>query len=197
MRMKHRNLNADDIAYVQEMVFFIRLMEWFKDSTIIDPLGYSINIRIARPHEKLDTFPAHADAWYFSNYKEIADVALRYSGEKCTQLEWTKDDHNGVNFDVIHIWIPIYSEPGLNGLLVAPGSHLKSWNYRKVKNGKFSSKFPKFQLSDGEDVVLKLLDVDPGDVVIFHDNLIHQGALNKGFETRVSLLFNIHIIDEE
>ena len=48
---------------------------------------------------------------------------------------------------------------------------------QESENGKFSSKFPEFQLSDGEDVVLKLLDVDPGDVVIFHDNLIHQGAL--------------------
>ena len=79
------------------------------------------------------------------------------------------------------MWIPIYSEKGKNGLLVVPDSNIRSWSYEVIKkNGN-----PKPVLN--ERVKTKLLDTDPGDIVLFGDSLIHTGSLNVGTKTRVSV----------
>ncbi len=40
---------------------------------------------------------------------------------------------------------------------------------------------------------LKLLALAPGDVVVFHDRLLHGGALNRGTSTRVSFEFTLFV----
>ena len=54
--------------------------------------------------------------------------------------------------------------------------------------------FPKYKLTKNEQIELKLLKTKPGEVVLFHDGVVHQGALNRGQESRVALLFNIHVM---
>ena len=40
---------------------------------------------------------------------------------------------------------------------------------------------------------LVLLNTEPGDSVVFNDNLIHGGAINKGLKCRVSVEFTMLI----
>ena len=58
--------------------------------------------------------------------------------------------------------------------------------------GKFKDGIMKPLLLDKVDSLdMKLLTTKPGDVIIFNDNLIHGGALNKGEKTRVSVEFTL------
>ena len=196
MKMEHRNLPQAATEAIQDMPFFRKLMDWFENATIEDPLGYRINWRVSRPGEASDTFPAHADQWYFANYEGISDTTLTWATEEKNRLKWVSNHSNQLNFTVIHVWIPVYCEPGRNGLLVAPGSHLKNWQYERMAEGPTGTTFPKFELLANETVNLELLPTEPGEVLLFHDRLLHQGAVNEGENTRVSLLFNIPIKNE-
>ena len=194
MKMTNRELSNEAVKTIQKMSFFKAIMEWFQNATIEDPLGYRVNFRITRPGKEADTFPAHADAWYFSNYEKLAGSTLAYEEDGGARLVWIKDENNPLNFKVVHVWIPIYCEPGLNGIKVAPGSQLRQWKKKKVASSRYVTTFPKYELDESEKLELKLLKTEPGEVLLFHDKLLHQGAINRGNESRIALLFNIHIM---
>jgi len=194
MQMKNREFSNEARQVIQEMNFFKAMKEWFPNSTIEDPLGYHMNFRIARPDKESDSFPPHADTWYFPNYQKLGGSTLVYEKNNRSRLLWIRDEDNSLNFTVFHVWIPIYCEPGLNGLKVAPRSQLRSWQRKKMDGRKHVTTFPKYKLTKNEQIELKLLKTEPGEVVLFHDGLVHQGAINRGQESRVALLFNIHII---
>ena len=46
-------------------------------------------------------------------------------------------------------------------------------------------------LNSLDKIETKLIQTKPGDVIIFDDNLLHGGALNKGKNTRVSIEFTM------
>lgn len=79
-------------------------------------------------------------------------------------------DHHRANPDLhptgertVKVWIPVESELGLNGLLVVRNSHI------------------------GDCPPAQLLLLEPGHMVIFHENLMHGGALNVGDKNRISI----------
>ncbi len=118
--------------------------------------------RIVRPNAKDDIGPLHADAWFW----ELGH------GEKPNEK------------DRVKIWIPVYCEPGFNGLRVVPGSHLQDWDFHGEKRDGFVK--PQFD-EKASGVVAQLLNTEPGQMVIFNDKLLHGGALNQGMKTRVSV----------
>ncbi len=121
--------------------------------------------RIVRPNQPTDVGTLHADAWFHKTMK-IRDRAFPEGAH------------------ALKIWIPLYVEPGKNGLAIIEDSHQKSWDYRAedIENTM------KPRLNGDESLLpTKLLDTPPGQVVIFNEDLVHVGAVNRGNFTRISL----------
>lgn len=124
--------------------------------------------RIVRPGEPTDVGTLHADAWFH--------LAMNVR-ERC----FPKGAH------ALKIWIPLYVEPGKNGLEIIENSHKEKtkWDYR-IEEIENTSK-PRLNVADESCIQKKLLKTPPGSVVIFNEDLVHVGALNQGQTTRVSL----------
>jgi hypothetical protein len=124
--------------------------------------------RIVRPQMASDIGPVHADAWFW----ELGHGAM---------------PENTVR---VKVWIPFYCEPGMNGLKVLPGSQRQHWPY----HGELRDGFVKPQIDfDERSVPMQLLNIEPGNLVVFHDKLLHGGALNTGSTTRVSAEFTMFV----
>lgn len=124
--------------------------------------------RLVRPYQPSDVGPLHADAWFW-------DL-----------------DHGVTPYGVkrVKVWIAIYCELGLNGLRVVPDSQKKSWKY----HGEYRDGFSKPQIDEDETTLpVMLVNTKPGDAIVFHDKLLHGGALNQGVNTRVSLEFTMFV----
>ena len=154
-----------------ESSLFKRLLEIWGPLEITDEegLGYgNIYWRLSRPFELTDVGPMHRDSWF-----------------------WELDDSQKLPeypFDRIKTWIGVQLEPGKNGLLVYPRSHLVedvSWD-RMEKHGRIKPVL-KDQRYVGADALL--LQMSNNSAVVFDDNLIHGGAVNRGSYTRISLEF--------
>ena len=119
--------------------------------------------RIVRPNEENDVGDVHADAWYW----ELGHGKIPAGYER------------------LKIWMPIVSEPGKNGLQMVPGSHLiDDWNFSPIERDGLTK--PEFH-GNAETIGLELLPLEPGDMVIFHDRMVHKGAVNRGTKCRVSV----------
>jgi len=89
----------------------------------------------------------------------------------------------------VKVWTAIFCEPGLNGFRYVPGSHKQKYPY--YGELRFGLLKPQSDLVEDE---LEIRDFvsQPGDVIVFHDNLIHGGIRGSG-STRVSLEFTIFV----
>jgi hypothetical protein len=168
---KVRILPWNAVLEIRKMNFFRQLEDYFGPFEISDEENVGreeIYWRLVRPNEKNDIGPLHADNWFW----ELGHGA--------------KPD----NIMRIKIWIGIYVEPGLNGFVYVPDSHLKNWPYHaELKNG-----FNKPVIDVAEDKLNRLLfESNPGDTIIFHDKLLHGGAIGRGNSTRVSLEFTMFV----
>jgi hypothetical protein len=122
--------------------------------------------RIVRPNSLQDVGPLHADSWFWA-----------LSGKKYSQ-----------DLRRIKIWIPLFTEPGVNGFKFIEGSHLKKelFHYDSIeKDGKI-----KPAINGDFEHLSEIYNGDPGRPFIFNDDLIHGGAIG-GLSTRVSLEFTI------
>jgi hypothetical protein len=124
--------------------------------------------RIVRPAAASDIGPLHADAWFWA-------------------LGHGKTPPDTVR---VKVWIPFYSEPGMNGLKVLPGSHRQNWPYHGEERDGFVKPQADF---DQSAVPMQLLNIEPGTLVVFNDRLLHGGALNSGRTTRVSAEFTMFV----
>ena len=107
--------------------------------------------------------PLHADSW-FHNLVSGADYGMFPPGTK-----------------TVKTWISIYTESGRNGLLVVPDSHKKEWHCKVInKDGILKP-------SLDEVVEGTLVATESGRLIVFNDKLLHGGAINQGYITRVSI----------
>jgi hypothetical protein len=132
-----------------------------------DNIGYgNVYWRLVRPFHESDVGPLHCDQWF-----------------------WLLNKHHtmpkGTNTR-LKLWAPLFSDLGKNGLLVEPFSHIRD-DIKWV--GEFRHGIHKpVLLTDPSSFNLKLLHIQPGQAILFHDKLIHGGALNKSVDsTRVSV----------
>lgn len=116
--------------------------------------------RLVRPNAATDIGPLHADKWFH----EV--LSSEYIPKGTTSLK---------------VWIPIYCEPGKNGLLMVPDSHKKEWNYNFVTTPSGQKK--PLIINPPPSI---LINTPPGNMIIFPDGTLHGGALNDGLKTRVS-----------
>lgn len=121
--------------------------------------------RLVRPNAPCDVGPLHADAWFW----ELNGDTTPHKDER------------------VKVWIPIFTEPGKSGLRYVPGSQSTKVPYNAtVRHGK---RKPQIQIDLSE--LSEVFYGHPGTPFIFHDRLIHGGAVG-GEHTRVSIEFTFH-----
>jgi hypothetical protein len=120
--------------------------------------------RLVRPDTPSDVGSIHADKWFHGFM--APDNKVFPAGST-----------------TVKIWIPIYSVPGRNGLLIVPDSHLREWRYHGVA-GRGGIK-PRID-EDVDSIGAQLMLTDPGNLLIFNEGTLHGGAVNRGGQTRVS-----------
>lgn len=172
-----RCLPQNAVDEIRKMEFFKVLEDNYGKIEISDEdfIGREeIYWRIVRPNTNSDIGPLHADAWFW----------------EVVQHKITPPDMKRVK-----LWMAVYCEPGLNGLKVVPNSHVKNWDYKAVL-GTDGYIRPKINIKEEDLNDIKLLHTEPGNCVVFHDRLLHGGALNKGNYTRVSLEFTMFVKKE-
>lgn len=167
-----RILPKKAIDVIRATSFFKKLEEVYGAFDISDEedVGYEeIYWRLVRPKKPSDVGPLHADSWFWDlgHGKMPANVKKR-----------------------VKVWLALFCEPGLNGLRLVPESQKKEWRYR----GEYRDGFSKPQIEENEaDLTIELAYTKPGDAIIFHDKLLHGGAINQGESTRVSIEFTIFV----
>ena len=132
-----------------------------------DRLGtHEIYWRLVRPNRPTDIGPLHADEWFWRlNYE--ADPF--YSSKR------------------LKIWIPIYSAPNEYGFRYIPYSHNIENKFAIESRG---SKARGEYKGPSDGIVYHR--GAPGNAIIFHDKLIHGGAIGKK-DIRISLEFTIAV----
>ena len=155
-----RILPAADVAVVRRMSFFRAVEAEFGPVVISDD---ELNWRLVRPGAAGDVGPVHADEWFWDlGYGRLPDGHYRFK-----------------------VWIPVFAEPGYNGLCVKPFSHHRTdWRHHtEIRHGIPKPVFDE----DAEALDMQLLSLGPGQLVMFHDRLLHGGVVNRGATCRVSV----------
>ena len=125
--------------------------------------------RLVRPNELDDIGPLHRDSWFWALNKNHPTPQYPFYRVK--------------------VWIPLYCEAGTNGLLLEPYSQnrtdiLWSSEYRHGLNK------PVLNM-DPNHLNAQLVFTNPGQAIVFNDDLLHGGALNTAEKCRISFEFTI------
>ena len=127
--------------------------------------------RLVRPGDT-DIGPIHSDKWFW-------DLGNGRMPDYPSQR--------------VKVWIAIYTAPGENGLNVVPGSHLRDdWKWHGGERD--GQKKPVLDEKD-EDLDIRLVETRPGQAIVFHDKLLHGGAVNTADTCRVSIEFTLFVRD--
>lgn len=125
--------------------------------------------RLVRPGQPDDVGPLHADGWFWD-----------LEEKDCTPPGAQR----------VKVWIAVHVEPGLSGLRLVPGSHLKDYRYASERRG---GRMKPRILENESDFDVRTMPTLPGDAVVFHDRLLHGGAPTRGRSTRVSFEFTMFV----
>jgi len=166
---KHeRLLSRESVKLIRNCNFIASLSKDFGEFQISDEEKLdreNIYWRLVRPGVATDVGPMHADAWFW----ELSDSKIP------------------TNMARVKVWIAIHCEKGQSGFRFVEKSHLSKFPYKgEFRDGKLK---PQIEI-DERKLKIKLFESEPGDAIIFHDRLLHGGALG-GTETRVSLEFTM------
>lgn len=167
----NRVLPQASVQKIKDLPFMDKLRQEFGNCSISDIYDTEqhhgeeeIYWRLVRPNVATDVGPLHCDQWFHAALNDG-------KGMFATRAQTVK------------IWVPIFCEPGKSGLAIVPGSHLKEWNYHMVTDGDV----PRPVFDEQESTVeAKLMVTEPGNMLIFNEDVLHGGVVNKGNYTRVS-----------
>jgi hypothetical protein len=156
-----RLLHPKYLADFATMGFFRRIRRQLGPDAVIS--HDELNWRLVRPGRTDDVGPIHLDKWFWD-----AGYGTMPAGH-----------------DRFKIWMAIYTEPGANGLSVMPGSHRRNdWRHHyEVRDGVRKPVLDE----DPDSLDMELLPLKAGQMVMFHDELLHGGVVNRGATCRVSL----------
>lgn len=163
-----RLLSQPAARRIREMGFFQRLEHEFGDLRVSNEEGLApeeITWRLVRPRRPEDVGPIHADKWFWDlGHGEVPSAHARFK-----------------------VWIPIAATTGRNGLRVVAGSHLRNdWKYHgEMRDGLLKPVLDEDEATLGAEP----LALETGDVLAFHDALLHGGAVNQSTICRISLEF--------
>jgi hypothetical protein len=130
-------------------------------------IGYEqICFRVVRPNQREDVGSLHRDSWFWEYYGFHRP--------------------NGIGRG--KVWVAVHGEPGLAGLLLAPGSQKIPAPYRtETVNGKLGF-VPDFDINS---VGLQRYCGGLGEPVMFNYDTLHVGSLNRAEQCRVSFEITI------
>lgn len=144
------------------------LLPIFREFIISDEeeIGYeNIYWRLVRPFYESDVGPAHADSWFWI----IAPDQQLPSGKTMR----------------FKLWIPLIIVEGVNSLAFISGSHLMNevkWDVKEKGGG-----LKPFLVSNEILEKLEISKSKPGQPVLFNDDVIHMGPINKTSKSRISI----------
>ncbi len=165
-----RVLGESTLRVFAEMGFFRRIRALLPSANIYpDDLMW----RIVRPGAPDDVGPVHADKWFWDvGNGSLPDGTSRFK-----------------------IWIAVFTEPGLNGLSVKSHSQMSDrWKHHfEFKHGTMKPVLDETP----EELEMEILPLKPGEMVFFHDALLHGGVLNRGTGCRVSVELTVSYTTEE
>lgn len=165
---KNRCLPQKSVFKIKQANFMKKLKDIFGnfqisnivyDQTLLKD-SEEIYWRLVRPGAESDVGALHADKWFH----EV--LSAEYIPQETTSVK---------------VWIPIYCEPGKNGLLIVPDSNKREWEHAFSTNS-LGQKKP--VIIDSPPSIL--VNTPPGNMIIFSDGTLHGGAPNRGLYTRVS-----------
>lgn len=129
-------------------------------------LGYpNIYIRVVRALHNEDVGPMHADKWFW----DLGKIPFPESHRR------------------LKVWAPLLQDDKKPALKIYPGSHTMVFDYqgRKCSDGKTRPVFDCMSISDQ----VVRAPVKMGECIIFHDSLLHGGAVDNS--SRISVEFTI------
>jgi hypothetical protein len=164
----NRILPPSSVQQIKQLPFYSTLKAEFGEFTISDAVHTKqeqgreeIYWRLVRPHVESDIGPLHKDKWFHDAFNE--GYGMFPEGTI-----------------TVKVWIPLYCEVGKSGLAILPGSHFKTWKYHI----EVIDDVPKPRLD--EKVNADLIPTEPGNMLIFNENILHGGVPNISNKTRVS-----------
>jgi len=164
---ERRTLDEIDIPVFKNTEFIKSLGKEFDGIEITNEDGTrseEIYWRLVRPEIVDDVGPLHADSWFWDLHNGSIDKLYRR----------------------IKVWISIYNQSGQNGLRLIPYSQKNKFDFKgELRDGKIKPVYDEaLELSPN----LKKISTNPGDLIMFHDDLIH-GGFSGGDKTRISIEF--------
>lgn len=166
-----RVLPQSAVNKLKSLPFFSTLRQEFGEFTISDVYDTyqhhgeeEIYWRLVRPNVDSDVGPLHADKWFHNSFN------MGYGMFPPGVV-------------TVKIWLPLFCEAGKNGLAVVKGSHLKEWKFHVETIEGLPKPMPDDDLTN---VDAELILTKPGNMLIFHENTLHGGVVNRGDQTRVS-----------
>lgn len=167
----NRVLPQQYVQQIKALPFFSILKEEFGEFRISDVVhtkqekGHEeIYWRLVRPDIESDIGPLHKDKWFHDAF----DGGYGMFPEGSTTVK---------------IWIPIYCHAGKSGLALLPGSHLKEYRYHI----EVIDNVPKPRIDEDPSILnATLIPTEPGNLLIFNENLLHGGIVNGSDKTRIS-----------
>ena len=164
---ERRTLEEIDIPVFKKTDFIKSLVREFDGIKITnedDTRSEEIYWRLVRPGIVDDIGPLHADSWFW----DLQNGAIEKSYRR------------------IKVWISIYNQSKKNGLRVLPFSQKIKYEFKgEIRDGKMKPVYDE-KLEFNAD--LKNIPTNPGDLIMFHDDLIHGGFIG-GDKTRISIEF--------
>jgi hypothetical protein len=160
-----RTLSEDDVLQFKKINLFKELEQKFGPVVITNEdktRTQEIYWRLVRPNYENDVGPLHADSWFWTLHNGSIDQGFRR----------------------LKIWISIHNQCNKNGFRLIAGSQKKTYAYKgEERDGKIK---PVYDCSLESEESLILVPTNSGQYILFHDNLIHGGAVG-GDKTRISL----------
>jgi hypothetical protein len=157
-----RLLDSRYVTDFANMAFFRRIRAQLGPSATIS--HDELNWRLVRPNQPADIGPIHADKWFW-------DAGYGYGSMP-------------PGYDRFKIWMAVHTQPGANGLCVKSESHRHDWRHHfEEKDGVRKPVFDE----NPDSVSMELLPLAAGQMVLFHDELLHGGVVNRGTACRVSI----------
>jgi len=95
--------------------------------------------------------------------------------------------------NMLNIWTPVFNEKMEKSgtMFVLPGSHLKNHDcafWKMNDNSLNQAQIPHEELSEFTEIPII---AEPGDLVVFHANLVHRGSVNETDEFTATLIARI------
>jgi hypothetical protein len=161
---KGRILPKSAVDTIKQMSFFDYVEKEMGSFYLSDEerVGHEqICFRIVRPHRREDVGSLHRDSWFWDYYNFGVPPGISRG----------------------KVWVAVGGEPGLAGLLLAPGSQAIPAPYHtETVNGKLAF-VPDFDI---EPIGLQRYCGALGEPIMFNYDTLHVGSLNRSEQCRVS-----------